>query len=170
MAKNYYQIKDLYPHLKHPEKYIGERPITMRSGWEISLAMEFLDKSTSVIQWSSESIIIPYQCPVRNYSWHRYFTDFWMLVKEANGGTKEYLIEIKPSTETIPPATPKRKSKSYVDRVNTYIKNQAKWESAKSYTKKLRLEEGKNIEFVIMTEKGIIRENKKLDPVVFFKT
>jgi len=165
-----FQMKNAYPLLKHPEKYIAEnKVVTARSGWEISFIFDFLDKHSSVLSWTSEDIIIPYCCPVRNNSVHRYFPDFMMEVKEATGTIKDYLVEIKPFIETNPPTKPKRMNKSYIDRVNTYIKNCAKWDAARTYCNNLR-KQGKNIEFVIMTEKGIYYEDGRFERICFFKT
>ena len=164
-----FQIKNMYPYLKNPQKYLSEnKQITARSGWEISMICDFLDKHSSVLAWNSESVIIPYQCPVRAMSWHRYFMDFWMQVLEVDGAKKEYLIEVKPFIETQKPSIPKKRNKSYITRCETYMKNQAKWAATRAYTTQQR-KLGRNIEFVIMTEKGIINENGKLDPIVFFK-
>lgn len=165
-----FQISDAYPHLKNKQKYLSEnKVITIRSGWEASFVFDFLDKHSSVLSWSSEDLIIPYRCPVRNYSIHRYFPDFVMKVKEVNGNIKEYVVEIKPHKETKKPPQPKRTTKSYINAVHTYIKNQAKWEAARMYCNKERLK-GRNIEFVIMTEKGIIYEDGRFEKICFFRT
>ena len=88
----YFQIQDFYKHLKHPEKYKGTRPLTMRSGWEIQYA-QWLDTHTSILEWASESNIIQYISPLDGKS-HRYFVDFWFLCKNQDGRTSEYLVEI----------------------------------------------------------------------------
>jgi aldehyde:ferredoxin oxidoreductase len=54
-----------------------------------------------------------------------------MLVELSNGDI--ILVEIKPKKQTIPPKTPKRKTKKYVNEVTTYIKNTSKWEAAQQY-------------------------------------
>lgn len=168
MSRGYYQINDLKKHLKNPSKCLSEK-VSARSGWEISMCVDFLDKHSSVLEWSSEEIIILYQCPVRGMSTHRYFPDVWMKVKESNGNIKEYIVEIKPEIEFQQIKQPKRKNRAYIDRVNTWIVNQTKWEAARNYCKRLR-EQGKNIEFVVMTELGIHYEDGRLDKVCFFKT
>lgn len=163
-----YQIANLHPHLKHPEKYIAEnKTIQMRSGWEISFVIDFLDKHTSVLSWTSEELIIPYFCQIRK-NVHRYFPDFTMTVKEATGNIKTYVVEIKPDVEVHPPKVPKRQTKTFKDRCDIYIKNQCKWEAAREYCKKERLL-GKNIEFVVMTEKGIYYEDGRFESICFFR-
>ena len=101
-SSKYYQIQDLYPHLTHKERYKGTHPITARSGWEIKFVLNFLDKHASVVQWASESVVIPYLNPNDN-KMHRYFVDFWVRVRQEDGKEFEYLIEIKPFKETQKP-------------------------------------------------------------------
>tara|TARA_B100001113_G_scaffold267163_1_gene221952 strand:- start:5297 stop:5560 length:264 start_codon:yes stop_codon:yes gene_type:complete len=61
---------------------------------------------------------------------HRYFVDIYLLHK--NG--KKYLVEIKPKFQTVPPKTPKRKTKKYLNEVKTYVKNMSKWEAAEKWS------------------------------------
>lgn len=147
-----YQIRDFYPHLKHPEKYKGTRPITMRSGWEIQYA-QWLDKHPSVLEWNSESIIIPYISPLDGKP-HRYFVDFWMKANTVTG-TKEYLIEVKPSAEVMlaeSPCPPKRLTKSSIAKIQTAMKNASKWKYARLWCEEER-KKGRDIQFVIITER-----------------
>jgi hypothetical protein len=120
--------------------------------------MDFCDKHPSVLQWSSESIIIKYFYPVDG-KYHRYFTDFYMKVLQENNSIKEFIVEIKPLSQTIPPKVPQRKTKSYVNAVNEYIKNTAKWSAARQYCESLK-QKGRDIEFQVLTEKDGI--DKKL--------
>lgn len=151
--RSYFQIQDLYPHLKHPEKYVGSRPVTMRSGWEITFVQKFLDVNPSVLQWSSESIVIQYFYPVDG-RFHRYFPDFWMKSKMEDGTIKEFIIEIKPAGECEMPKVPKRQTKRYLDAVQTYIKNQEKWKAAKSYCAE-QTKVGTSTQFIVITEKDL---------------
>jgi hypothetical protein len=57
-----------------------------------------------------------------------------LLVEWSGGGTS--LIEIKPDKETRPPKVPKRKTKRYVNAVQTYIKNEDKWSAARQWCEK----------------------------------
>jgi hypothetical protein len=79
--------------------------------------------------------------------------DLIATIRQADGSTKTILIEIKPKAETLPPKEPKRKTEkslaSYRKAVETFIKNQAKWEAAREYCKK------NGIDFVILTEEHI---------------
>lgn len=131
---------------KNPKKYLGNpSEIVYRSFLEFKV-MRFFDLSSSVIQWFSEEIAIPYLSPKDNRI-HRYFPDFYCKIKTKEG-IKKYLIEVKPYIQTLEPKQKKNK-KRYLQEVITYGINQAKWESAKEYCKK------KNWEFKILTEKDI---------------
>jgi hypothetical protein len=159
----------MYSLLQNPQKYLSEnKTITARSGWEISFISSFLDKHSSVLGWSSECITIPYRCPVRGGSIHRYFPDFYMKVLEMGGTQKEYIVEIKPHAECFPPKVPKKMTKHYKTACETFIKNQAKWDAAKVYCLSQR-QQGRNLEFVVMTEKGIFYQDGRFEKLVFFK-
>ena len=120
---------------KNPNKYKGNPTnIIYRSLLERRF-MVYLDNTPSVLQWSSEEIVVPYVSPLDGKV-HRYFPDFYMKYKDKNAMIVETLIEIKPSKQTKPP-DPKRKltktgrtSKRYLKEVNTYIINDAKWQQA----------------------------------------
>ena len=74
----------------NPKKYRGDpTQVIYRSLWERKL-MVYCDKNTSVIEWGSEEIIIPYRSP-KDGRIHRYFPDFYMKVKQKNGTTKKPL-------------------------------------------------------------------------------
>jgi len=136
--------------LFHPvndSKYKGSRPIVYRSGLELSF-YRFCDRNENVLQWGSESVVVPYISPVDGRM-HRYFTDA-VLHLNVNGVTKKYLVEIKPSSQVIPPSTNTRKRRSTVlyEQVR-WAQNQAKWEAAKNWCAKHQYE------FHILTEKDL---------------
>jgi len=111
--------------LKNYKKYKGNHSnIIYRSSWELSLMM-WLDNNPSVIEWSSEELVIIYLCPTDNKK-HRYFIDFTIKMQDQ----KEYWIEVKPKKYTSPPKISKRKSKRYIEESFQYVKNQAKWKTA----------------------------------------
>lgn len=129
----------------NPNKYKGDPTnIIMRSSWETQFAI-WCDHNPSVIKWSSEETIIPYRCPVRN-TIHRYFVDFKVTVKDKNGLIQTYLVEIKPSKQTIPPDYPGKQTKRYLKESYTFLVNQAKWEAAKKWAL------DRNYKFMIVTE------------------
>ena len=131
----------------HPEKYIGkERPV-YRSGWECKF-FRWCDMNPNVLEWASEVIIIPYRSPVDG-NIHRYYTDGVVLIKEGQKLTK-YLIEIKPSSQTVPPKASKRKKQStMLYETQTYAVNTAKWAAAKEWCDRNKFS------FLILTEKEL---------------
>ena len=71
-----------------PQKYKGDsRNIVYRSLWERKF-MVYCDTSSAVIEWGSEEIIIPYLSP-KDGRFHRYFPDFYIKVKQADGTIKK---------------------------------------------------------------------------------
>jgi hypothetical protein len=110
--------------------------------------MKWCDFNPSVLEWGSETVIIPYVSPVDKRV-HRYFVDFYMKIKETSGNTKKYLVEIKPEKFTRPPEKPKRVTKKFIDEVFQYGVNDAKWRAAFEYC------EDRNMKFIILTEKDL---------------
>lgn len=142
MARSYHQQKYTPA---HPEKYIGDpTDIFMRSSWETKFA-QWCDHNPSVIQWSSETTIIPYKCPTDD-RWHRYFVDFKIRIRDSSGNTSTYLVEIKPFSQTHPPKQSEKKTKRYITEVMTWGKNDAKWKAAREYCK------DHGYQFIILTE------------------
>lgn len=132
--------------VKNKEKYIGDlHQVIYRSSWELA-TMIFLDKNEAVVQWSSETLVIPYVSSHDNKP-HRYFPD--LIVHFKNG--KKFIIEIKPKHETVPPKEPKdqRSVKRYLKENATYAKNISKWEAAEKFAQ----EHG--AEFVVWTEDNL---------------
>jgi hypothetical protein len=134
----------------------------MRSGWEISFAIN-LDKNPSILEWSSESIVVIYYNVVKKRS-ARYFLDFWIRYKKKGGTVGELLVEIKPSSEVSKPVEPKKKTaksqRRYFSQIATYMVNTAKWEAAEAYCETLR-RNGRDITFKIITEKDLFVGGKK---------
>jgi hypothetical protein len=115
-----------------PRKYKGDPTnIIYRSLWERKF-MVYCDKNAKILEWGSEEIALPYISP-HDSRVHRYFPDFYMHIKESNGTTKKYLIEVKPKRQTKPPTKQKRQTKKYIYEVTEYAKNQAKWEAANQF-------------------------------------
>jgi len=132
-------------HPSFPKKYKGDPTnIICRSTWERKFC-KWCDSNENILEWGSEELWIPYISPVDRRV-HRYFPDFIIKVKENNGSIKTYVIEVKPKKQTVPPKTPKRKSKSYLYECKTYAVNQAKWKAAVEFC------EDRRIEFKIITE------------------
>lgn len=118
---------------RNREKYKGDyNNIISRSSWEYKM-MSWLDKNPSVIQWSSEEIVIPYISPIDN-RYHRYFMDFYAKIKTSKG-IKTFLIEVKPIKQSQPPEKRSRVTKKYIEEVATWGVNSAKWKAATEYCK-----------------------------------
>lgn len=108
--------------------------------------MIFCDNNSSIIEWGSEEVIVPYRCPTDGRI-HRYYPDFYIKVLDKNGSTAKYLIEVKPKKATVPPNdNPKRKTVAWRKEVLLFLKNQAKWKAAKNFC------EDRQMKFLILTE------------------
>lgn len=117
---------------KNPQKYRGDyNNIIWRSTWECKY-MSWLDKTDSVISWSSEEIIIPYKDPLRGHS-RRYFVDFYVQIQNKDNKIDTYLIEIKPKHQTVEPIQKTRITKKYINEVYTWGVNSAKWKAAEEF-------------------------------------
>ena len=99
----------------NPKKYRGNsNQVVYRSLWERKL-MVYCDNNKAVLEWGSEEVIIPYLSPWDG-KLHRYFPDFYMKVKQANGSIKKFIIEVKPKAQCKPPVkNPKRKTKRWFE-------------------------------------------------------
>jgi len=129
----------------NPTKYKGDNKVIIyRSSWELRF-MNYCDKNPSIIEWSSEEIVIPYKSPIDGRV-HRYFVDFYCKIRNKQGVVEKTLIEIKPKKFTKPPVKKKRVTKTYLNEVRQWGINNAKWEAAKRWSKK------KGMKFVILTE------------------
>lgn len=128
-------------------KYKGSTPIVFRSNLEL-LFYRWADRNDKVLQWGSESIVIPYISP-KDGKMHRYFVD-GVLLLETDVGVKKFLVEIKPERQTKPPSLNPRMSRKNVllEQLN-WAMNSSKWEAAKNWCAK------NGFEFVILTEKDL---------------
>ena len=110
--------------------------------------MKYCDHNSAIVEWGSETMIIPYKSPVDNKI-HRYFVDFYVKIKDSEGKITKYLIEIKPEKFTKPPEIPKRKTKRFIEEVFNYGTNQAKWKAANEYC------QDRGMKFLVLTEKDL---------------
>ena len=106
--------------------------------------MRYCDLNQDILFWASEELPIRYFNPI-DKRYHRYFPDF--VVKTSK--QKKYMIEVKPSRQIGKPKPGKKKTKTYMKESFEYIKNQAKWQAAKSYC------EDNGLEFKIISEKDL---------------
>ena len=133
----------------NPKKYRGNpNQIIYRSLWERKV-MVYCDKNDAIIEWGSEEVIVLYLSPMDGKI-HRYFPDFYMKVRQADGSTKKFIIEVKPKSQCKQPVkNPKRRTTKWFNEVKTFAINQAKWKSAREFC------EDKGMEFKIFTEDHI---------------
>lgn len=133
-----------------PEKYIGNPTnIIYRSLLERRF-MVYCDKKSSILEWGSEEVIVPYKSPVDNRM-HRYFVDFIVKLKNKDGITETLLIEVKPKKQCAAPKKPKKKTSTrrYLTEIKTWGVNNAKWKAATEYA------ENKGWKFIIMTDETL---------------
>jgi len=157
MGRNYLQGVLTVQNLTHPEKYVGKRTneIIFRSSWERSF-FNLLDRTESILEWSSEEICITYINPVDRRK-HRYFPDIYMKFKTHDGRIREKIVEIKPYEQTIKPTIKESWSqKKKVETAGDWLKNCAKWASAREWCLREKHVSGRDISFEILTEKDII--------------
>jgi len=145
-------VANYYNNLIHPEKYVGKvKIITIRSSYELKMVNR-LDNDTSVIEWSSEDIVIPYIIPFKNTKRkvRNYYVDFYYKTKN----NEEFLVEVKPAKDCIKPIIV-RKSPYYMNQMINWVINNLKWEACIAYCKHIQETENRNIKFVIFTEKEL---------------
>lgn len=131
-----------------PQKYIGKHNPKYRSGWEFTF-MQFCDKNKNVIQWSSESIIIPYIHPLTGKRTN-YIPDFLVVYENKHGQQKAEIVEIKPKKQSLIES----KVASARDRAVVAI-NHAKWASAMAFCKQ------NGLSFRVITEDDLFYQGKR---------
>ena len=68
----------------NPKKYRGNPTrIIYRSMWEKKF-MIFCDHTSTIVEWGSEEIIIPYRSPIDGRV-HRYYPDFYIKILTKSG-------------------------------------------------------------------------------------
>lgn len=136
----------------NPNKYRGNPTNIMFRSLLERRFMIFCDTHPSILAWNYEKVVIPYICNTDGKP-HRYFVDFWMLYQKSDGSVVECLVEIKPKSETKPPAPPKtnsQKSKGrFLREMFRYAKNSAKWEAAEKWCSH------RGMNFKIITEEDL---------------
>ena len=133
--------------------YIGKsKKITYRSSWEL-MAWEKLEKlyhMRAIKGFAVEETVFQYISPLDDKP-HRYYMDITM---ELNDGTIVF-VEIKPEYQTFPPKkTRNKKESTYLNEINTYRVNLAKWNSVEDWCEK-KSTPTKKYYFKIWTEKHL---------------
>jgi hypothetical protein len=130
------------------QKYISHELPIIRSSWELKVC-KWLDKNENVISWASEPFGITYYNPWTQKR-SKYFPDFFAKIKDKNGDVINWIIEVKPQKDSIPPKRGKGKRLSYLqEQKKRYMVNMAKWSAAK------RVANRNGWKFQILTEKEI---------------
>ena len=134
--------------LKNPDKYVGNKTPTYRSGWEFTF-MKFCDEHPAIQQWASEAVRIPYRHPFTGKQ-TIYVPDFFIVYGDRNGQQRVELIEVKPENQAL-----KEKLGRSKHNQAHWVVNQAKWEAARAWCKQ------KGIVFRIVTEKDIYHQGTR---------
>jgi hypothetical protein len=134
--------------IENIKKYKGDiSDVIYRSSWELKF-MRWCDSNPSVLEWGSETVIIPYRSPVDN-NVHRYFVDFYIKIQDKDKKILKYLIEIKPEKFTKPPPIPQKQTKRFIQEVFNYGINQSKWKAATSFC------DDRGWKFLVLTERDL---------------
>ena len=140
---------------KNPTKYKGDpTKIIYRSLWEFKV-FKWMDSHPDVIWWQSEEVIVPYRSPIDGKI-HRYYPDVVVHKRDGTGQPQTIMIEIKPSSQCIPPDIKNKNktktgriSRRYLNEVKAWGVNEAKWKAAKNFCA------DRGWQWTIMTEKHI---------------
>lgn len=134
-------------HPKNPEKVIGDvNHLIFRSSWERDF-FHTCDLNPAIIKWGSETVSIPYNCPISGKV-KQYFPDIFLCYMNKDGNIINECIEIKPEKQSL-----LEKAKSKKDKIQLLI-NQAKWKAAGIYCK------NNGFKFRILTEKSLYGKGK----------
>ena len=122
----------------------------------------FLDNNTSILEWSSEEIAIPYIKPTTQRI-HRYFPDYWVKYRNKAGKIIQEIIEVKPAKEAynaifliehdfrvMPPSKSKNPKTRTYEQLTTLI-NAAKWKAALDFCHKY------SMKFRVVTEHQLFK-------------
>lgn len=134
--------------LKNPEKYIGLGTPRYRSSWEFAV-MKMCDENPGILQWASESIKIPYRDPLTGKN-TVYVPDFLVSYVDSKQKKHAELWEIKPKSQSVLEAVGKNKYNQA-----HFVKNQAKWEVARQWARRMGLK------FRVITEEDIFHMGGK---------
>jgi TnsA endonuclease N terminal len=131
----------------NPKKYIGKHDPKYRSGWEFTF-MQFCDRNKNIIQWSSESIVIPYIHPLTGKRTN-YIPDFLVVYENKHGQQKAEIVEIKPKKQSLIESRMTAQNRAVV------AVNHAKWASAMAFCRQ------NGLTFRVITEDDLFYQGKK---------
>ena len=127
--------------IKNPEKYVGRKTPTYRSGWEFTF-MQFCDNNPSILQWASEPFMIPYRNPFTGKN-TIYVPDFFVMYMDKNQQKHAEIIEVKPKKEIALEAARNQRDRAAA------VLNMAKWTAARTWCNQ------QGLNFRIVTEENI---------------
>jgi hypothetical protein len=113
--------------VQNAAKYVGNGIPRYRSGWELSF-MRFCDSNDHILQWASESIVIPYRNPVTG-KMSRYIPDFLVTYRTKDNTMRAELIEIKPKKQSVIESKMNSRDRAVV------AVNYGKWAAAQKWCK-----------------------------------
>jgi hypothetical protein len=132
----------------NPQKYLGDiKKIRYLSSWEMQF-MQNCDMNPNILAWGSEEFAVQYWNPVKNRI-AKYFPDFIIKYKDAQGAIITEVLEIKPLKQSVV-----TKKTSTYDMVQLAI-NQAKWTAAVAVCN------SHGIRFRILTELELFKQKPK---------
>ena len=134
--------------VKNPEKYVGSKDPTYRSGWELTF-MTFCDNNPSIQNWASEPVKIPYRDPLTGKS-TVYVPDFLITYFDKNLKKHVEMVEIKPANQSLI----EKVGKSAYNQAQ-YVKNMAKWSAARQFCNQ------QGIQFRIINENDIYQSGNR---------
>jgi hypothetical protein len=126
---------------------VGKGTPRYRSGWEHAF-MRFCDTNDNVLQWASESLVIPYRHPLTG-KMTNYIPDFLITYKTRGNTVIAEVIEIKPKKQSV--IESKMSSR---DRAVVAI-NYAKWDAATKWCKR------NGLRFRVITEHDMFHNGNK---------
>jgi hypothetical protein len=134
--------------MKNPTKYVGKKTPLARSSWEF-VFMRMLDEHPGVEKWASESIQIPYRCPLTG-KYTIYVPDFFVVYNDKKGSKHAEVVEVKPESQTVLEKVGKSRYNQ-----EQYVKNMAKWEAANAWCKQ------QGLKFRVVNEGDIFHQGAK---------
>ena len=128
----------------NPLKYVGKREPRYRSGWELAF-MRFCDTNNNILQWASESIVIPYRHPLTG-KMTNYVPDFLITYRTRDNRMCAEVIEIKPKKQSVIESKASARDRAVV------AVNYSKWDAATKWCRRL------GMQFRVITEDDIFRQ------------
>jgi hypothetical protein len=129
------------------DKYVGKGLPRYRSGWELAF-MQFCDNNNHVLQWASESIVIPYRHPFTG-KMTNYIPDFLVIYADKHGRQRAELVEIKPKKQSIIESKASNRDRAVV------AVNYSKWDAATKWCRR------QGLTFRVINEDQLFRNGKK---------